>query len=381
MGFTQFVRKHINTIQRYRIRWMILIALCWTVVDVLSKIAFTKAGRSPGRIVRIISVESITLRTATVLAVSLFVSYLLVFRFRGFFRNHSPFQSFVSKAIVLIAFAVLGNFLIHVSYTIVVLQFDPWQALLAFWKDSVTTSYLVERTISWMITFALTLLVIEINEKYSPGLFFSIIFGSYANPRVESRIVMFLDLKDSTPIAEKLGTTAYFLFIRDFIYYVSSALLEYDGNIYQYVGDEVVTSWISSPASARKCLKALYDARFGLNKQRGYFLKKYGVVPEFRVGIHAGEVTVGEIGIVKKDLAMSGDTMNTAARIRTACGELGKDVLASHAFITLLKSHQHRLNFSMGVLELKGKSMGLELFTFKDEWKPAVTEVLRAAKV
>ena len=36
---------------------------------------------------------------------------------------------------------------------------------------------------------------------------------------------MFLDLKDSTPIAETLGHEKYFSFIKDFIYYVSSAVL------------------------------------------------------------------------------------------------------------------------------------------------------------
>lgn len=366
MSISQFIRSKIGTIQRYRIRWMIIIALCWTAVDVLSKIAFTKAGRTPGRIVRIISFDSILLRTITVLCVSLVVSYTLVFRLRGMFRQRSLGASFLSKTFILLGFAVAGNFLIHVTYTLVLLHYNPWQALQAFYQDSTTTSYLVERTISWMITFTLTLLVIEINEKYSPGLFFAIIFGSYAKPRVERRIIMFLDLKDSTPIAEKLGTSEYFLFIRDFIYYVSSALLEWNGSIYQYVGDEVVTSWLTSPASARKCLRALADARKNLRKQRRYFLSKYGVMPEFRAGIHEGEVTVGEIGIVKKDLAMSGDTMNTAARIRTACGEAAREVLASNAFISLLPEREHLLKESIGIMELKGKALGLELFTYEN---------------
>ena len=54
---------------------------------------------------------------------------------------------------------------------------------------------------------------------------------------------MFIDLKDSTPIAEKLGHKDYFRFIRDFIYFISIALIEYNGRIYQYVGDEIVVSW------------------------------------------------------------------------------------------------------------------------------------------
>lgn len=364
VNVTKSVRRGIGSIQRYRIRLMLLIAVAWTLLDVLSKMVFTASGRTPSRIVRQITVESMTLRTFVVFLVSLLVSYLLIFRFRGMFRYLPLLRSFFSKFLILVGLALLGNFLIHTTYTMFILHFSPLQALHAFYVDSTTSSYLVERTASWLITFSLTILVVEINEKYSPGLFFSILFGSYANPRVERRIVMFVDLKDSTPTAEKLGTELYFAFIRDFIYYVSSALLEHGGSIYQYVGDEVVTSWPTSPASARKCLRALVDARTLIRRHNGDFMKRFGIMPEFRAGIHEGEVTVGEIGIVKKDLAMSGDTMNTAARIRTACNELKRDVLASAAFINLLSEKEELTPNSMGVMELKGKAAGLELFAY-----------------
>ena len=63
----------------------------------------------------------------------------------------------------------------------------------------------------------------EVNEKYSRGVFLNIMLGKYLQPTEERRIIMFLDLKDSTPIAEKLGTSKeYFKFIRDFIFYISS---------------------------------------------------------------------------------------------------------------------------------------------------------------
>ena len=66
----------------------------------------------------------------------------------------------------------------------------------------------------------------------------------------------------------------------------------------------------------RKCLDTVIRARRkNIQRKSRYFKNKYGIVPEFRVGIHLGEVTVGEIGVIKKDLAMSGDTMNTTARI------------------------------------------------------------------
>ncbi len=175
---------------------------------------------------------------------------------------------------------------------------------------------------------------------------------------------MFLDLKDSTPIAEKLGHIQYFKFIRDFIYHISNALNEYGGRIYQYVGDEIVVSWKYNDRNPRKCLDALIEARKNLQKHNEDFRRKYGVIPEFRVGIHCGDVTVGEIGVIKKDLAMSGDTMNTTARIRSACSELNQKFIVSKDFRDSIDLKVWQ-SVSLGEVELKGKSNGIELFSLK----------------
>ena len=83
-----------------------------------------------------------------------------------------------------------------------------------------------------------------------------------------------------------------------------------------------------------KALMHLYKPAEILTGEHKEFRKKYGcTVQRFRVGIHIGIVTVGEIGVIKKDLAMSGDTMNTTARIRTCCSELNQKYLASKDFI------------------------------------------------
>lgn len=203
-----------------------------------------------------------------------------------------------------------------------------------------------------------------INEKYSPGVFLDILSGRYITPKVEKRIVMFMDLKDSTPIAEKLGHSLYFEFIRDFIYALSQAIIEFDGTIYQYVGDEIVCSWMFAPRNTRKCLDTVLWARRNIQRKSNYFKNKYHIVPDFRVGIHLGEVTVGEIGVIKKDLAMSGDTMNTTARIRSACTELNHHSIVSKTFVENIDLKKWQIE-SLGMVELKGKENSLELFSLK----------------
>jgi adenylate cyclase len=140
------------------------------------------------------------------------------------------------------------------------------------------------------------------------------------------------------------------------------ALIESGGIIYQYVGDEIVVSWLSSPKHVKKAMKAVIGAKKNIQKHSNRFRRIHGIIPDFHVGIHMGEVTVGEIGIIKKDLAMSGDTMNTAARICGACNDLGHKFIVSKDFVekTTLEDHQIK---SLGIVELKGKASGIELFS------------------
>jgi adenylate cyclase len=214
------------------------------------------------------------------------------------------------------------------------------------------------------VLFVITQLYIEINDKYSPGVFFDIMAGKYLKPKIENRIVMFLDLTDSTPIAEKLGHEKYFIFIRDFIFHISMGLIEHGGIIYQYVGDEIVVSWLYNKKNARNSLRAVIEARKNIQKNSESFRRRFGIIPDFRVGIHVGDVTVGEIGVIKRDLAMSGDTMNTTARIRSACNELNQKFIVSKDFVDCgeLKTWQTE---SLGMVELKGKASELELFSLK----------------
>ncbi len=175
---------------------------------------------------------------------------------------------------------------------------------------------------------------------------------------------MFMDLKDSTPTAERLGHEQYFRFIREFISDVSIAVTEFGGRIYQYVGDEIVVSWIADKENAKKCVASLLEARKNIQSRSEMYRRYYSDVPEFRAGIHCGNVTVGEIGIIKKDLAMSGDTMNTAARIRSMCSETNEKFLVSQSFKELVELNDWQV-VSIGNVELKGKESELELFSLK----------------
>ena len=344
-------------VSRYRFSLIFYISVFWTIIDFIIVLTRPEPGYYS-------FASAIALRSILIFIMSLVIGYLLVFKLRRLFRNRSLGVSFVFRSGILFFAAYIVNYIIHAANIIFILHLDVGEALKRYGQDAFHPLWLTQKIIYWMVLFVLTQLIIEVNEKYAPGVFMDILLGKYIEPKIERRIVMFIDLKDSTPIAEKLGHQQYFKFIREFIYQISNALIEHGGSIYQYVGDEVVVSWLFEKKNTRKCMDALIEARKNLQKRGEHFRRHYGLIPEFRVGIHLGDVTVGEIGVIKKDIAMSGDTMNTTARIRSACSELNQKYIVSKDFKENVDLKDWQTE-SLGIVELKGKNHGVELFSLK----------------
>ena len=348
---------HLSNVDKYRLKSTIYIAIFWTITDYIVVLLRDQSDK-------LYPTRSIVVRELLIFLVSLIMGYLFVYKLKKLLRHYPLWLNFTLKSMILLGSAFIINFIIHYTQSVLFENMSSHAAILDIMAYALHKDWLVNKILYWMIIFFITQLFLIINEKYSPGVFIDILLGRYLQPKIEKRIVMFIDLKDSTPIAEKLGHEQYFKFIRDFIYQVSLAIIEFEGRIYQYVGDEVVTSWLFEKDNTRKCLAAVIQSRKNIQKKSEHFRRHYGIIPEFRVGIHVGDVTIGEIGVIKKDLAMSGDTMNTTARIRSACNELNHNFIVSKDFIDNidLKDWQSE---NLGKIDLKGKGIGVELYTLK----------------
>ncbi len=219
--------------------------------------------------------------------------------------------------------------------------------------------------ISWLLIVLLTLVVFLVNDKYGPGVFLKFLMGKYFNPKKEERVFMFMDLRSSTSIAEKLGEEEYFNFIRDVYKEATPGILTCKGEIYQYVGDEVVVSWpVKSGIENGNCINCYFEVKKLLASKKEYFEKKYGIIPEFKAGLHYGAVMAGEVGIVKRDIAYSGDVLNTTSRIQELCNSYKVDLLMSNNLIEKLDFRQLKLELrSIGEINLRGKSEKVKLFS------------------
>ena len=221
-------------------------------------------------------------------------------------------------------------------------------------KVILTPSFLMGMIDLGMLSF-ISILLLEISDKYGPGGLRNLIRGRYHKPRKENRIFLFLDINDSTTIAEKIGHEKYFNMLHDFFADITEPIIANWGHIYQYVGDEVVICWKNNHKNKHRCLKFISESVEAIMRKENYYMKEYGVVPSFKAGVHAGDVTAGYIGIIKKELVFSGDTLNTTARIRSKCHELKHSFILSIDFLHDFEVPDTYSVNEIGEMEFKGR--------------------------
>jgi len=219
--------------------------------------------------------------------------------------------------------------------------------------------------IYWLVITFMTILFLFIRDKFGPITFVNFLKGKYLRPKREERIFMFMDLKSSTTIAERLGEERYFNFLNDTFSIATPAILATQGEIYQYVGDEIVITWLTQNGVNRAhCISCFYKMTALLKDKSNYFDEKYNVQPQFKAGLHFGHVITGEMGIVKREIVYSGDVLNTASRIQSLCNEMNTDILLSNNLMKQIDQKFLDTEFkSVGNITLKGKRQKIELVT------------------
>ncbi len=270
---------------------------------------------------------------------------------------------FYKFSIYLTLFVLIIVLLYPVAFTletgISLLEADAWQKLGRFLISISFLTTLVHLSVRLM----LCLMYSAISENLGHHVFLNFIHGKYHQPKIEKRIFMFLDMKSSTTIAETLGHIQYFKLLDTYYNMMSDHIINSFGEVYQYIGDEIVISWKPDKGiSQANCIKCFFDIRDHLNEQKEVLFHEFGFEIGFKAGIHFGEVTIGEIGALKREIVFTGDVLNTTARIQSLCKELESDLLISGAMKELLPDSSYQYS-SKGEIELKGRNKKEELFS------------------
>ncbi|MDX1531083.1 MAG: adenylate/guanylate cyclase domain-containing protein, partial [Rhodothermales bacterium] len=167
-------------------------------------------------------------------------------------------------------------------------------------------------------------------------------------------------------LAERLGPAAFAELKNDFFYALAEPVLETEGEVAGYVGDEAMLTWRRAAglrdANWLRCFLLLHE---GIGREAERFRARYGTVPSFKAGAHVGAVVTAQVGDLKRELAYSGDAVNTAARIEGACRELGLPLLASDALVRATPLPDAVRAVPVGAVSLRGKGAPVELWSLE----------------
>ena len=172
---------------------------------------------------------------------------------------------------------------------------------------------------------------VEIRRLIGGALLTSALLGTYHRSVRRRLIVMYLDLANSTHLAEAMGELRVHDLVTRFFFDIDEPISDFGGAVHAYVGDEVIVSWplTDDPVRNARCLACYFAIDRRIASLAHDYEASFGVAPAFRAGIHAGPVVVSECGDAKRQLAYFGDTMNVGARLCEYCKTINRRLVIS----------------------------------------------------
>ena len=202
----------------------------------------------------------------------------------------------------------------------------------------------------------------------------NLILGRYRSPQREQRFFLFIDIVGSTPVAERLGPLQAHRYLDRVFDVASDPIDDARGDVYQYVGDEIVITWtLDEGRPQARPLACYFGVERALAAAAADFQREFGTAPRLRAALHAGEVVTGETGGSRRAIVFHGDVMNTTSRIEHATRELQRPFLASEDAVRRMDSLGDYALEELGPQALRGRETPVRLFavTARSSSEPA----------
>jgi class 3 adenylate cyclase len=216
------------------------------------------------------------------------------------------------------------------------------------------------------IVSILIAIVYELTRLIGIRVLFNVFLGRYRRPTREQRVLLFLDLAGSTTLAEKMGELRVQELLTRFFYDIDAAITAHGGEVHAYVGDEVIVTWrVGSGKRQRRYLDCFFAIQDRIAARADLYRREFGVVPDFRAGLHAGPVVISECGDSHRQVAYFGDTVNVAARLQAHCKEVGRALLVSGDLLRLLHPGPQLVVEELGPTQLRGRAAPVDVFAIE----------------
>lgn len=205
----------------------------------------------------------------------------------------------------------------------------------------------------------------EMVKKVGKGNFRNWVLGFMNKPREEERIFMFIDMKDSTTIAERFKHKKFSHLVQD-VFNDMAIVDNYQGQIYQYLGDGAIISWyVNKGLKNNNFLNAFFAFTELVEKRSRYYSRKYGLKPKFKAGLHVGKTMVLQVGRIRRDISYNGDALNTTARIEGMCNTYKQNLLISGDLFDIMLDRDGFVFKNVESVKLKGKRKATEIYAVR----------------
>lgn len=202
-----------------------------------------------------------------------------------------------------------------------------------------------------------TIFVLQMSQLVGARTLRNVVLGRYHRPRHEHRFFLFVDIVGSTALAERVGPAAIHRFLNIVFGLASDVIDDHDGEIYQYVGDEIVVTWAvhegRRDARPVRCFLAIAQA---LVEAAPALEREFGVAPAVRGALHAGAVVSGEVGKSKREIVFHGDVMNTTARLEQLARDLDRSLIVSAEALARLEERDGYVVEDLGERTVRGRT-------------------------
>ena len=228
-----------------------------------------------------------------------------------------------------------------------------------YWSQlAIVTDAIIAFSVSMIV-----LILLLMRDLVGQRVFANFVLGRYFRPVSEYRIFLFLDLVDSTGLAQRLGDEDTHALISQFFFDIATPIIEFEGETHRYIGDEIVVTWDeTSGFHNNNCLNAIFAIEDELKRRQQFYLQRFNEIPDFRAALHCGLIVAGECGEEKREIVYFGDTINTAARIQSLCRELKANIIISKSVKDKLQPDAAVFLRDLGTHPVRGRSEPVELF-------------------
>ena len=184
--------------------------------------------------------------------------------------------------------------------------------------------------------------------------------------------IFFSDIEGFTTLSEKLDAVELVNFLNDYLSDLTDIIMEEGGTLDKYEGDAIIAFWnapIAQPDHAIRICRTALRCQQKLAERRDEYFQRTGVLIYNRIGIHTGDVVVGNIGSKNRfDYTIIGDAANLASRLEGANKPFGTYLMVSEA--TWTQTQGAFIGREIAVLRVVGRKNPVtvyELLGFKGQ--------------